>query len=328
MELLLVEKKDEPKVNAIIVSTTDSTVAKHLTKEFDGRKIGDAGTVTVSPPQTLEFDCVSFLKNLKTKTLGQILAYSDWVTSTQSLQINSSRDSFDKERPALHDLPIGCVFVASHQIKGVGRGSNVWDSPLGCLMFTLKFQTTTKHMVFLQYIEALAMVKALKSFPACKDLDIRLKWPNDFYVNKSKVGGILHQSNSTTNTAEHFLGVGLNVSNSKPTTCINDFVTGTKLTREAILCAFLMVLEGYLPVLEREGFKPFQSDYYALWLHTDQPITLKTVGGETKTAAIKGISLETAALLAQDTQDGQMHEVWPDGNTFDFLSGLIAPKSK
>jgi len=99
------------------------------------------------------------------------------------------------------------------------------------------------------------------------------------------------------------------------------------MTRESILCAFLMVLEGYLQVLERDGFKTFQSDYQAIWLHTDQVITLSVNGGSRK-ACIKGISLTSAALLAQDSETGQMHEVWPDGNTFDFMSGLIAPKSK
>lgn len=53
-------------------------------------------------------------------------------------------------------------------------------------------------------------------------LDIRIKWPNDMYSNGMKVGGILCHSTYRSKQFCVVIGVGLNLDNSQPTTCVND----------------------------------------------------------------------------------------------------------
>ncbi|KAL4558578.1 hypothetical protein LXL04_036779 [Taraxacum kok-saghyz] len=52
-------------------------------------------------------------------------------------------------------------------------------------------------------------------------LDVRIKWPNDLYLNGLKVGGILCASTYQSKIFNISVGVGLNVDNDKPTTSLN-----------------------------------------------------------------------------------------------------------
>lgn len=80
--------------------------------------------------------------------------------------------------------------------KQIGRTTNKWVSPRGCLMFSFKLQLSNPNYVcFVQYIISLCIVRGIKQIPECKDVDIGIKWPNDIYINKKlKIGGILCQS--------------------------------------------------------------------------------------------------------------------------------------
>ena len=56
-------------------------------------------------------------------------------------------------------------------------------------------------------------------------LDVRIKWPNDIYANSMKIGGILCQSVYREGAFHVIIGAGLNVNNSKPTTCLASLIS-------------------------------------------------------------------------------------------------------
>jgi biotin--protein ligase len=82
-------------------------------------------------------------------------------------------------------LPQGFTATATVQVAGRGRGSHVWISPAGSLLFS----TVVKHpmdkiqsapVVFIQYLSAMAVVKGIKSYAkGYENLPIKMKWPND-----------------------------------------------------------------------------------------------------------------------------------------------------
>lgn len=53
-------------------------------------------------------------------------------------------------------------------------------------------------------------------------IDIRIKWPNDVYSKGLKIGGILCHSTYRSKEFQVVIGVGLNLDNGQPTTCVND----------------------------------------------------------------------------------------------------------
>ncbi len=55
-------------------------------------------------------------------------------------------------------------------------------------------------------------------------IDIKIKWPNDVYSKDFKIGGILCHSTYRSKEFQVVIGVGLNLDNSEPTTCVNDLL--------------------------------------------------------------------------------------------------------
>lgn len=125
---------------------------------------------------------------------GRWLLYGEVVTSTSTMlekcvstQLHVIYNALRASRNTklLHALPNGFTATATVQIAGRGRGSNVWVSPAGSLMFSTCIRHPAESMgrapiVFIQYLTAMAIVEGIKSYDyGYKDLPIKLKWPND-----------------------------------------------------------------------------------------------------------------------------------------------------
>jgi biotin--protein ligase len=98
---------------------------------------------------------------LKTKVLGRTGLFFDVVESTHS--VLEGCDTF----------PDGLVVIARRQNQGRGRSGNVWMSPEGCAMFSLRMRFPLqselgRHLPLLQHIVALAIVLAVKNLPHCQ----------------------------------------------------------------------------------------------------------------------------------------------------------------
>lgn len=70
--------------------------------------------------------------------------------------------------------------------------------------------------------------------------------------------------------------------------------------------------------------KPYLTQYYQYWLHSNQNVNVVNESGGYTSVIIKGIS-ENGLLRAIDAQ-GNLVELHSDGNTFNFLEGLISKK--
>ena len=142
---------------------------------------------TSPPPPTPFFDHALFYDSLAAfrtaspaspSQFGSFLFYGQTVTSTNTL--------LDRNPKLVSMLPHGLTFAATTQVAGRGRGSNVWISPRGSLIFStllhhaLELSQTTAPVVFVQYLVALAVAEAVRTYaPGCSAVPVRLKWPND-----------------------------------------------------------------------------------------------------------------------------------------------------
>ncbi|MAI29528.1 MAG: biotin--[acetyl-CoA-carboxylase] ligase [Rickettsiales bacterium] len=109
------------------------------------------------------------------------------------------------------------ALLALKQKIGRGRTGKKWISKKGDLTcsFLFNFQTTVSRLgqINLWFINKIFIV--LKKFNP--DLDLKIKWPNDLYLNEKKLGGILVETSILKGKVNYFLfGVGINlVSNPK-----------------------------------------------------------------------------------------------------------------
>ena len=295
------------------------------------------------------FDASAYYSRLRTRRDGRALLTARELPSTQCLIGDNAATS-----PG--SLPPGAVCVADAQASGKGRGGNAWTSPPGCLMFSL----LTRHregrtLPFIQYVATMAAVDAIQESAddalvaagakghrrgTGSAVDAKIKWPNDLYSGGLKIGGVLCTSTYSDGGFDVVVGVGINLDNAEPTTCVNDIVrrrlerdglsvdgaVQTRVSRERLLAGFMNRFEAMCAALDaHDSFETLEGAYLRQWLHTDQEVTLEEDGGRGKVKlVVKGIT-GTGYLLATDSR-GARYELHPDGNSLDFFKGLVRKK--
>ena len=349
---------------------------------------GSSARASSDDADTSAFDPVAFFDAARAARLGRVLYTAATLASTQSmLQTNMVHGSKTDKRQQTHALPrgsrfpTGTVVVADRQVSGRGRGGNAWTSPDGCLMFSfLATHADGRTLPFLQYVATMAAVDAIQE---CADealaeaaaaynaraaanapdgkpvrfrkgsgrsVDVRVKWPNDLYSGGLKIGGVLCTSTYTEGAFDVVVGVGLNLDNDAPTTCVNAiigaawdallaesapggagtdradfFVAPRRATREALAAGFMNRFEALSGLLATSGgFDALEPAYLRQWLHTDQKVLLEENGGAKTEVTVRGLT-KTGYLLAVDAK-GASFELHPDGNSFDFFQGLVKKK--
>lgn len=196
----------------------------------------------------------------------------------------------------LRALPTPFLSLATFQLSGRGRGTNLWLSPPGCLQFSLLLTLPrgfpAEKLVFVQYLAALAICDGLDGDGK---LGVRVKWPNDIYAfaegvgggvegvkGKAKLGGILVNSSFAEGQWRVVVGCGINILNDLPTTSLAQLYdlrarrTGVQMKRptmEGSLARVLVSFEGFWNTFVQDrGFDGLLDEYLGRWLHTYVPL--------------------------------------------------------
>ena len=190
----------------------------------------------------------------------------------------------------------------------------------------------------LQYATTFAVVQALEelvggSHPRENEnlapKFARIKWPNDIYIDNTKVGGVLCQTvYKGSGSFQLIAGLGINMDNEEPTFCVNQVLRKANkpaIGKEELLALVLPKLMHAYRVICRDSFNPLHEEYYRFWLHSGQRLLVKGdadikgkdggksfVGEQDKVVFITGLS-DDGFLLAED-ETGDTVELYPDGN--------------
>ena len=163
------------------------------------------------------------------------------------------RESLDSTNRMAKELarqgaPEGTVVMTEQQTAGRGRRGRAWDSPGHAnLLFSILLRPTLPpHDVF-----ALTMIFALAASETVREetgLEVLIKWPNDLYVGRKKLAGILTEFALKGKGIDHvILGLGLNVnwdpSFSQSTSLKTE--TGRTVSRNDLLVGILKRFEKY-----------------------------------------------------------------------------------
>lgn len=114
-------------------------------------------------------------------------------------------------RLAADGAPAGTLVIANEQTAGRGRGGKSWRSAPGAgLWLTLIDRPADNSgLGVLSLRVGLASAEALDRFAP---EPIRLKWPNDLYIDRAKLGGILVEARWRDQAVEWVaIGLGVNV---------------------------------------------------------------------------------------------------------------------
>ncbi len=137
-----------------------------------------------------------------------VLEIVDECTSSQEILLAR------RGTPGFH----GSAVLALSQTAGYGRRGRDWASIRGNLALSigLELPENPEALALLPFAAGLAaFATARKALPPSADL--RLKWPNDIYLNGKKLSGLLAQARQTPDRrSEVVLGIGLNIAGVPP----------------------------------------------------------------------------------------------------------------
>lgn len=107
----------------------------------------------------------------------------------------------------------GDVFVTDNQTCGRGRYGKFWITPNAqgiALSMYWKINRESFITVKLSLIVSLVVAKVLQELGISQ---VQIKWPNDLYMDKRKLGGVLIDVITESNKVVHLIiGIGINIS--------------------------------------------------------------------------------------------------------------------
>jgi BirA family biotin operon repressor/biotin-[acetyl-CoA-carboxylase] ligase len=172
----------------------------------------------------------------------EFVSYAAGFTDPFRLVVRDEVLSTNDEARALAEsgAPGGLVLLALNQTAGRGRRGAAWFSPAGeSLAFSIIIRPQESKALWprLALATGLAVAEAVESFgPAAG-----IKWPNDVWIHRRKVAGILVEAGADY----AIIGIGLNVNTTEFSPEVADIATslkiesGQKISRSDVLAAIV-----------------------------------------------------------------------------------------
>jgi len=195
------------------------------------------------------------------------------------------------------------VLAAEAQPGAYGRNSRTWEAPPGRgLYFTVMRPAETGEPLSLVPIAVARWARAAL-FDAT-GAAISLKWPNDLYVGRRKVGGVIAESRTQGDETCIAVGVGVNVLGSSEALGVAGATTLEEETGRAL--ALVPLLQAMLDRIDRELAAPRWSEEVREWelvaAHRPGDRTIRR-NGDAVSGAYMG--LDAFGFLRLKTESGE-----------------------
>lgn len=206
----------------------------------------------------------------------------------------------------MNQLESGFACVAEYQQAGRGRRGRKWFSPFGANLYLSMYwrlEQGPAAAMGLSLVIGIVMAEVIQSLGA---ENVRVKWPNDLYLNDRKLAGILVElTGKTGDAAQIVMGAGINLGMRGEGTSeinqgwINLQEAGVTIDRNQLAASIINSLRAALPLFERDGLAPFVHRWEKLDNFINRPV--KLVIGEREVYGIaRGIDKQGGLLLEQE----------------------------
>ncbi|MBC7194148.1 MAG: 2-amino-4-hydroxy-6-hydroxymethyldihydropteridine diphosphokinase [Caldisericia bacterium] len=220
-------------------------------------------------------------------------------------EIHSTQD-FLKENFSLNK-----VVVSKIQTKGRGRKGALWVSNIGGLYFSISIKPLD-YIYFLPILISYSIAKVLSKFGI---LGIKIKIPNDIYLNNKKVCGVISEGYfKDSNLLGEIIGIGLDVNllesdfpielKDKATSLFIE--TNKMFFNDEILNLILKEIKINLENFEKKNVNYILKDLEENYSIFDSPFTINHLGKELKVYGKKFIDYKN---LIVETSDKEILEI-------------------
>lgn len=206
----------------------------------------------------------------------------------------------------IEKLQSGDACIAEYQQAGRGRRGRQWFSPFGANLYLSMFwrlEQGPAAAVGLSLVIGIVMAEVLRELGA---ENVRVKWPNDLYLNDRKLAGILVElTGKTGDAAQIVIGAGINLAMRNVATdvinqsWINLQEAGINIDRNALAIRIIKELRKGLYLFEDEGLIPFLPRWELLDNFINRQVKL-IIGDKEIHGISRGINEQGGLLLEQD----------------------------
>jgi len=145
-----------------------------------------------------------------TRFVGKITKYHETCASTNSLGFQEALE---------YQLPDGFAWIAGHQTAGKGQRGNQWlAQPHENLLVSYLLKPTgqqANHQFYLSKAISIGILEGLQKWAKntiLEELPLKIKWPNDLYLEEQKIAGILIENNFQSGKWNFsIVGIGINI---------------------------------------------------------------------------------------------------------------------
>ncbi|ATG15757.1 MULTISPECIES: bifunctional biotin--[acetyl-CoA-carboxylase] ligase/biotin operon repressor BirA [Providencia] len=248
-----------------------------------------------------------------------------YVTGTQIIvePVIDSTNQYMLDR--IPNLQSGDTCLAEYQSAGRGRRGRQWISPFGCNLYLStywKLEQGPAAAIGLSLVVGIVIAETLNKLCGNK---VKVKWPNDLYMNDKKLAGILVELTGKTGDAAHIIiGIGINIGMNKSIIKKDETINQAwsaltdeveNIERNELAGNIINALKKSLLIFEKQGLKPFLSRWFELDNFLERNVKL-LIGNDIIVGVEKGINEQGALLLQKE-----------NGEIIPYIGGEISLRS-
>ena len=186
----------------------------------------------------------------------------------------------------------GTIWLSDHQTQGRGQRGNSWISDPGKnLLFSFNLnlkQASLNNQFFLSKVISIGIKEGIEHFFSRESKStesLKIKWPNDIYWGKQKIGGILIENQISGGKWKFsIIGIGININQTdfilKSATSIKN-ILGKEIDRQKILSDIIFFVEENLTLFEEENWKEINQTYHQNLLGIGKEIKFQETNNQT-----------------------------------------------
>lgn len=220
--------------------------------------------------------------------------------------IDSTNSELMRRIQVKTELESGTVIVAEMQQLGRGRRGRVWQSPFGANLYYSYFwrlDDGIQAAMGVSIVVGLAVYDAIK---ALYNIEVELKWPNDIYLNKQKLAGVLVELDAQPQgPCQLVIGIGINLQMPESFSqhidqAWTDLSQHTQqLNKNQLVASLTYYLEQRLEQYSESGLQSMHQQWNALNAFAGECVELNT-GHRSWRGICEGIDSQGGIRIRQD----------------------------
>ena len=228
------------------------------------------------------------------------LVYKEKIVKWDWYDADSVISTNDTVKEKVCEFGKNIVISAIHQTGGRGRRGKKWQEIVGNLYFTYTQEAEAQELSKIVCIVGLSLAKVITSLSP--QSDVKIKWPNDVFLEGKKMSGILIENIEKNIWA---IGIGINVAGAPVLERENYQATSLKengivLDRTEILRYYLEQFSEDMKEYHHNGFKNIREQWLGKAKNYHQEIMIKTEK-ETKKGRFEDLD-DNGYLILKTTQ--------------------------